>query len=169
MRIPKQYDDYGARSLRGRAFSASAWARPVAASRQISDFSSSVRGLGCRVRVLGSGDSGIFALFSAHCDDHSTGRSDQLCQHRRDPQERPDCRCPQLPRQLTLRRTRSLGATGVQTHILVEDAGKSRRQIFVDLGCRGVDHENPNVEIILSGKRAHRSANQVLDLTFHGW
>ena len=39
-----------------------------------------------------------------------------------------------------------------QTNILLEGAGKLPKQVFVDLGCRGVDHDNPNVEIILCGK-----------------
>jgi len=45
-----------------------------------------------------------------------------------------------------------LSAQLEQTNILLEDAGKSPKQIFVDLGYRGVDHDNPNVEIIHRGK-----------------
>jgi IS5 family transposase len=45
-----------------------------------------------------------------------------------------------------------LAAQLEQTHILLEDTGKSPRQVFVDLGYRGVDRDNPSVEIIHRGK-----------------
>ena len=45
-----------------------------------------------------------------------------------------------------------LSAQLEQTRILLEDTGKSPKQVFVDLGYRGVDRENPNVEIIHRGK-----------------
>ena len=45
-----------------------------------------------------------------------------------------------------------LSAQLEQTHILLEDTGKSPRQFFVDLGYRGVDRDNPSVEIIHRGK-----------------
>jgi len=45
-----------------------------------------------------------------------------------------------------------LSAQLEQTHILLEDTGKSPRQVFVDLGYRGVDRDNPSFEIIHRGK-----------------
>lgn len=39
-----------------------------------------------------------------------------------------------------------------QTTILLEDTGKKPTQVIVDLGYRGVDKENPGVEIIHRGK-----------------
>jgi IS5 family transposase len=39
-----------------------------------------------------------------------------------------------------------------QTTILLEDTGNAPKQVIVDLGYRGVDKENPNVEIIHRGK-----------------
>ena len=39
-----------------------------------------------------------------------------------------------------------------QTTILLEDIGKQPKQVFVDLGYRGVDADNPGVEIIHRGK-----------------
>jgi IS5 family transposase len=39
-----------------------------------------------------------------------------------------------------------------QTTILLEDTGKAPKQVIVDLGYRGVDKENPTVEIIHRGK-----------------
>jgi IS5 family transposase len=51
-----------------------------------------------------------------------------------------------------------LSAQLEQTRILLEDTGKSPKQVFVDLGYRGVDRENPNVEIIHRGK--YRSLTQ---------
>lgn len=39
-----------------------------------------------------------------------------------------------------------------QTTILLEDTGKAPKQVVVDLGYRGVDKDNPDVEIIHRGK-----------------
>lgn len=39
-----------------------------------------------------------------------------------------------------------------QTGILLEDTGKAPKQVIVDLGYRGVDKDNPDVEIIHRGK-----------------
>ncbi|MBS1198279.1 MAG: transposase, family [Proteobacteria bacterium] len=39
-----------------------------------------------------------------------------------------------------------------QTNILLEDTGRRAKQVVVDLGFRGVDHANPDVEIIHRGK-----------------
>jgi transposase, IS5 family len=39
-----------------------------------------------------------------------------------------------------------------QTTILLEDTGKAPQQVIVDLGYRGVDKDNPDVEIIHRGK-----------------
>ncbi len=39
-----------------------------------------------------------------------------------------------------------------QTTILLEDTGKAPKQVVVDLGYRGVDKDNPGVEIIHRGK-----------------
>lgn len=39
-----------------------------------------------------------------------------------------------------------------QTRILLEDTGKAPKQVIVDLGYRGVDRDNPDVEIIHRGK-----------------
>jgi len=39
-----------------------------------------------------------------------------------------------------------------QTTILLEDTGKAPKQVIVDLGYRGVDQDNPTVEIIHHGK-----------------
>lgn len=39
-----------------------------------------------------------------------------------------------------------------QTAILLEDTGTRPKQVFVDLGYRGVDQDNPDVEIIHRGK-----------------
>ena len=39
-----------------------------------------------------------------------------------------------------------------QTTILLEDTGKSPKQVIVDLGYRGVDKDNPTVQIIHRGK-----------------
>lgn len=52
-----------------------------------------------------------------------------------------------------------LSAQLEQTNILLEGAGKSPKQVFVDLGYRGVDHDNPNVEVIHRGK--YRSLTQL--------
>ena len=45
-----------------------------------------------------------------------------------------------------------LSAQLEQTPLRLEDAGKSLRQVFVDLGYRGVDRENPGLEIMHRGK-----------------
>jgi len=45
-----------------------------------------------------------------------------------------------------------LAAQLEQTTILLEDTGKQPKQVFVDLGYRGVDADNPGVEIIHRGK-----------------
>ena len=45
-----------------------------------------------------------------------------------------------------------LSAQLEQTRILPEDVGKIPKQVVVDLGFRGVDHENPELEIIHRGK-----------------
>ena len=39
-----------------------------------------------------------------------------------------------------------------QTTILLEDTGRKPKQVIVDLGYRGVDKDNPDVEIIHRGK-----------------
>jgi len=39
-----------------------------------------------------------------------------------------------------------------QTRILLEDVGVSPKQVVVDLGYRGVDGDNPSVEIIHRGR-----------------
>ncbi len=39
-----------------------------------------------------------------------------------------------------------------QTTILLEDTGKAPKRVIVDLGYRGVDQDNPTVEIIHRGK-----------------
>jgi IS5 family transposase len=39
-----------------------------------------------------------------------------------------------------------------QTGILLEDVGITPKQVVVDLGYRGVDQDNPGVEIIHRGK-----------------
>ena len=39
-----------------------------------------------------------------------------------------------------------------QTTILLEDVGRTPKEVVVDLGFRGVDADNPNVEIIHRGK-----------------
>jgi transposase, IS5 family len=48
-----------------------------------------------------------------------------------------------------------LSAQLEQTRILLEDVGKIPKQVVVDLGFRGVDHDNPEVQIIHRGK--HKS------------
>jgi IS5 family transposase len=47
---------------------------------------------------------------------------------------------------------RILSAQLEQTTILLEHVGKQPKQVFVDLGYRGVDADNPGVEIIHRGK-----------------
>ena len=39
-----------------------------------------------------------------------------------------------------------------QTQILLENAGSTPKQVIVDLGFRGVDADNPDVNIIHRGK-----------------
>ncbi len=53
-----------------------------------------------------------------------------------------------------------LAAQLEQTAILLEDAGARPRQVYVDLGYRGVDADNPGVEIIHRGKSRSLSAQQ---------
>jgi IS5 family transposase len=45
-----------------------------------------------------------------------------------------------------------LSAQLEQTNILLEDTGRAPKQVVVDLGYRGVDQDNPGVEIIHRGK-----------------
>lgn len=45
-----------------------------------------------------------------------------------------------------------LSAQLEQTRILLEDAGRAPKEVVVDLGFRGVDADNPSVEIIHRGK-----------------
>ena len=45
-----------------------------------------------------------------------------------------------------------LSAQLEQTGILLEDIGRKPKQVFVDLGYRGVDADNPDVEILHRGK-----------------
>jgi IS5 family transposase len=47
-----------------------------------------------------------------------------------------------------------------QTTILLEDTGRRPKEVIVDLGYRGVDAENPNVEIIHRGTYRSLSARQ---------
>jgi IS5 family transposase len=47
-----------------------------------------------------------------------------------------------------------------QTTILLEDTGRRPKQVIVDLGYRGVDHDNPGIEIIHRGKYRSLSARQ---------
>jgi IS5 family transposase len=47
-----------------------------------------------------------------------------------------------------------------QTTILLEDTGRRPKQVIVDLGYRGVDHDNPGLEIIHRGKYKSLSARQ---------
>ena len=47
-----------------------------------------------------------------------------------------------------------------QTTILLEDTGKTPQQVIVDLGYRGVDQDNPGVEIIHRGKFKSLSKQQ---------
>src|SRR5690349_954915 len=39
-----------------------------------------------------------------------------------------------------------------QTRLLLEDAGSTPKQVIADLGFRGVDADNPTIEIIYRGK-----------------
>jgi len=45
-----------------------------------------------------------------------------------------------------------LSAQLEQTRILLEDVGREPKEVVVDLGFRGVDHDNPRVEIIHRGR-----------------
>ena len=45
-----------------------------------------------------------------------------------------------------------LSAQLEQTGILLEDVGRTPKQVVIDLGFRGVDADNPDVEIIHRGK-----------------
>ena len=45
-----------------------------------------------------------------------------------------------------------LNAQLEQTTILLEDVGRAPKEVVVDLGFRGVDADNPNVQIIHRGK-----------------
>jgi IS5 family transposase len=53
-----------------------------------------------------------------------------------------------------------LSAQLEQTRILLEDVGKIPKQVVVDLGFRGVDHDNPGVQIIHRGKHKSLSKQQ---------
>jgi IS5 family transposase len=45
-----------------------------------------------------------------------------------------------------------LSAQLAQTRLLLKDVGRSPKEVVVDLGFRGVDRDNPQVEIIHRGK-----------------
>ena len=47
-----------------------------------------------------------------------------------------------------------------QTTNLLQDLGRTPKQVIVDLGCRGVDADNPGVEIIHRGKNKSLTALQ---------
>lgn len=53
-----------------------------------------------------------------------------------------------------------LSAQIEQTRILLEDIGETPRQAIVDLGFRGVDEDNPGVQIIHRGRFKSLSATQ---------
>jgi len=53
-----------------------------------------------------------------------------------------------------------LAAQLEQTGILLEDVGRVPKEVVVDLGYRGVDRDNPNVEIIHRGKYKSLTAQQ---------
>jgi IS5 family transposase len=53
-----------------------------------------------------------------------------------------------------------LSAQLEQTGILLEDVGRIPKEVVVDLGYRGVDRDNPNVEIIHRGKYKSLTAQQ---------
>jgi IS5 family transposase len=53
-----------------------------------------------------------------------------------------------------------LAAQLEQTGILLEDVGRIPKEVVVDLGYRGVDRDNPNVEIIHRGKYKSLTAQQ---------
>ncbi len=54
----------------------------------------------------------------------------------------------------------TLSARLAQTGILLEDGGRSPKAVVVDLGFRGVDRDNPGVEIIPRGKYPSLSQQQ---------
>jgi len=53
-----------------------------------------------------------------------------------------------------------LAAQLEQTGILLEDVGRTPKEVVVDLGYRGVDRDNPDVEIIHRGKYKSLTAQQ---------
>ena len=53
-----------------------------------------------------------------------------------------------------------LSAQLEQTRILLEDVGREPKEVVVDLGFRGVDRDNPRVEIIHRGKYKSRTKQQ---------
>lgn len=53
-----------------------------------------------------------------------------------------------------------LSAQLEQTGILLEDVGRTPKEVIVDLGYRGVDRDNPDVEIIHRGKYKSLTAQQ---------
>ena len=53
-----------------------------------------------------------------------------------------------------------LSAQLEQSRILLEDIGRQPKEVVVDLGFRGVDEDNPNVQIIHRGKFKSLSAPQ---------
>lgn len=53
-----------------------------------------------------------------------------------------------------------LSAQLEQTGILLEDVGRIPKEVVVDLGYRGVDHDNPDVQIIHRGKYKSLTAQQ---------
>ena len=53
-----------------------------------------------------------------------------------------------------------LSAQLEQTGILLEDVGRRPKEVVVDLGYRGVDHDNPDVQIIHRGKYKSLTAQQ---------
>jgi IS5 family transposase len=53
-----------------------------------------------------------------------------------------------------------LSAQLEQTGILLEDVGRIPKEVVVDLGYRGVDRDNPNVEIVHRGKYKSLTAQQ---------
>ena len=53
-----------------------------------------------------------------------------------------------------------LSAQLEQTGILLEDVGRTPKEVIVDLGYRGVDRDNPDVEVIHRGKYKSLTAQQ---------
>jgi IS5 family transposase len=53
-----------------------------------------------------------------------------------------------------------LAAQLEQTGILLEDVGRIPKEVVVDLGYRGVDHDNPKVQIIHRGNYKSLTAQQ---------